>query len=281
MSGFTEVADRIWVARYPLFDVNVSVVGSDRGAVVIDTSTSDSGAASVIAGLRQLGVRSLTGIVNTHAHFDHTFGNHALRAAFGPVPVYAHEEAARALGRQTAAVESWFRRHPDDQTRDDILSTPIDLPTEVFTSLLSVDLGDRVLELVHPGRGHTAGDCVVRLPDADVVWAGDLVEESGPPTYDEDSWPLEWPETLDVVTQLTTDATTVVPGHGAPVDREFILRQRADVAAVAGRIRELHAVGASVEDAIASDGWPLPDLECAIRRGYAHLSGGRRELPLI
>ena len=52
------------------------------------------------------------------------------------------------------------------------------LPTETFSSARAVDLGDRMVELVHPGRGHTAGDLVLRVPDADLVFAGDLVEES-------------------------------------------------------------------------------------------------------
>ena len=54
---------------------------------------------------------------------------------------------------------------------------------------MALDLGDRVVELIHPGRGHTAGDLVVRVPDADVMVAGDLVEESDPPFIGDDSLP--------------------------------------------------------------------------------------------
>ena len=51
-------------------------------------------------------------------------------------------------------------------------------PERTFSSAIALDLGDRYVELVHPGRGHTAGDLVVRVPDADVVLAGDLVEQA-------------------------------------------------------------------------------------------------------
>ena len=61
-----------------------------------------------------------------------------------------------------------------------------------FSSAVQLDLGDRAVELIHPGRGHTAGDLVVRVPDADVVLGGDLVEESDLPFIGDDSWP-RWP----------------------------------------------------------------------------------------
>ena len=88
----------------------------------------------------------------------------------------------------------------------------LDATPQVYVSEdeFELDLGDRAVELIHPGRGHTAGDLVVRVPDADVVLGGDLVEESDPPFIGDDSWPLEWPMTLDLVMGLMTDATVVV-----------------------------------------------------------------------
>jgi len=83
-----------------------------------------------------------------------------------------------------------------------------------FSSAVALDLGDRLVELVHPGRGHTAGDLVVRVPDADVLAAGDLVEQSDPPFIGGDSWPFEWPTTMDLVLGFLGDSTVVVPGHG-------------------------------------------------------------------
>ena len=82
------------------------------------------------------------------------------------------------------------RRRPARATRS---SRPDRAADHTFSSVRSIDLGDRVVELVHPGRGHTGGDLVVRVPDADVLLAGDLVEESAPPSYGPDCFPLDWP----------------------------------------------------------------------------------------
>lgn len=267
---FTEVADRVWVARYEQHDVNVSLVGGSAGLLVVDTHGSATAAREVIEDVRRLGAGDLSGIVNTHWHFDHTFGNRTFLTAYGALPVVAHETAAEELAR-------WG---PDVPCED---GTEIALPDRTFSSALTLDLGDRAVELVHPGRGHTGGDLVVRVPDADVLLAGDLVEESGPPALGDDSYPLDWPVTMELVLGLTTPATTVVPGHGAPVDRVFVDGQRDQLAAVAETIRGLAGRGVPVDEALAAGEWPWDPalLTAAVRRGYQQLPRGQRRLPLV
>ena len=141
----------------------------------------------------------------------------------------------------------------------------------------TIDLGDRQMELMHPGRGHTDGDIVARVPDADVVFGGDLVEESGPPSFGSDSFPLDWAGSLDLVVGLLTDRSVVVPWHGRPVDKDFVQAQRSDVADVSTLIRSLFAAGVAADEALAAGGvnWPYPaaSLGVAVRRGYAQLTG--------
>ena len=72
---------------------------------------------------------------------------------------------------------------------------------------------------------------------------GDLVEESDPPFIGDDSWPLEWPLTLDLVLGLMTDATVVVPGHGKVVDKDFVQDQRTELGVIAETIRDLASRG--------------------------------------
>ena len=89
------MADRVWVARYEWFDVNVTLVGGARGLLVVDThGVGRRGRAAVVDDVRRLGVGDGDGVVNTHEHFDHTFGNAAFREAYGDVPIHAHEAAA-------------------------------------------------------------------------------------------------------------------------------------------------------------------------------------------
>lgn len=191
MTQFTEVADRVWVARLPEHDVNVGLVAGDAGLLVVDTYLAGYPLLELIRSVSSLPILHA---VNTHVHFDHVQGN----PLFGSV--IAHENC-RAEG-----------------------------VTQTFSSVLAVDLGGRLVELLHPGRGHTDNDVVVHVGDADVLLAGDLVEESGPPQAGEDAFPHEWPQTLDLVLQLVSPTTVVVPGHGAPVDREFVENQRNELA---------------------------------------------------
>ncbi len=253
-----EVADRVWVARHEYLDVNVGVVGGSRGLLVIDTLWSEEAARALAARLPG----EVVAVLNTHDHWDHVLGN----AVFGATPIHAHDEAAAVI----AVMEP----------RNDSRIVP---PTQTFSSVTSVDLGDRFVELLHPGRGHTAGDVVARVGDADVLFAGDLVEQGAPPAYGEDSWPLDWPATLDLLADLMGAATVVVPGHGSPVDQAYVEQQRADQGVVAETIRDLASRGVPVGDALREGTWPydVEALEHAVRLGYAHLPRTARQLPLV
>ncbi len=282
MAGFREVADRVWVARQKWYDLNVCLVRGSAGVIVVDTQASARAARAIIEEVRELGIGDVTAIVNTHEHFDHTFGNGAFREAYGEVPIHAHEVAAERTvyaGEQTKE-----RMEPDwdDPYRDEVLETAIVPADHTFSSVRVLDLGDRQVELIHPGRGHTGGDAVIRIGDADIVLAGDLVEESGPPAFGVDCHPLDWPGTLDVVINLVARDTVVVPGHGAIVDRDFVEQQRQDVAITAQTIRDLAAAGVPVDRALAEGEWPFPReaLTHAVPRGYEQLPPGGRSLPL-
>ncbi|HEX7739412.1 MAG TPA: MBL fold metallo-hydrolase, partial [Marmoricola sp.] len=205
--------------------------------------------------VRSLVSAPLHAIVNTHSHYDHVLGNPIVLRDLGPAPVIAHEDTA-AHGV------------PADRT---------------FSSALTLDLGDRQVELVHPGRGHTGGDLVVRVPDADLVLAGDLVEESAAPSFGDDCHPMDWPFTLDLVLQLIGPDTVVVPGHGAPVGREFVQEQRSAIGVVAETIRGLADRGVPADQALDQATWPYPKegLVEAVRRGYEQVPVAPRQLPLV
>ncbi len=287
MADFVEIADRIWVARYEWSDVNVTAVGSERGLLVVDTQGSSAAASEVIDDLRRLARGDVVAIVNTHAHFDHSFGNHAFRAAYGQVPIHAHDTVPADTLAWDAQIKADLASSTHSDTdaphRDDLLATEVVPADHTFSSAVSLDLGDRLVELVHPGRGHTAGDVVVNIPDAGVLLAGDLVEESGPPVFGEDCWPLEWSATLDLLVSMTPTTAIVVPGHGSPVDRSFVDDQRSDIGIVSGTIRDLASRGVPLAQALEVGDWPFEKqlLEHAVRRGYEQLPRGHKQLPLV
>jgi glyoxylase-like metal-dependent hydrolase (beta-lactamase superfamily II) len=286
-AGFAEIGDRCWLARFEFLDVNVGLIGGERGLLVVDTHASEVEARRVVEQVRRLGVGEVVAVVNTHEHFDHAFGNVVFTEAYDAPPIYAHEAAAEGLVTSGPALQERAAGDPDDPRHADIAATRLVLPTATFSSVATVDLGDRIVELVHPGRGHTAGDTVIRVGDADVMFAGDLVEESavrgGVPGYGDDCFPLEWPATLDLVVGLLGRDPVVVPGHGLPVGKEFVEEQRSAVGVVAETIRDLASRGVPVDEALASTEWPYPrqELGSAVRRGYAQLPRSARSLPLL
>lgn len=281
---FREIADRVWVHRAAWFDLNIVAIGGRDGVVVVDPHGSTAAGRQVRDAVAALGAGPVRAVINTHEHFDHTFGNAAFREVDPDVPLHAHEVAAERTRDAGERVQrAYAEEHPDDERTPEVLATEIVPADHTFSSVRVLDLGDRALELVHPGRGHTAGDLVVRIGDADVLLAGDLVEESAPPALGADSHPMDWPLSLDTVLSLTTPATVVVPGHGALVDRAFVEEQRNLLGIVAETIRDLAGRGVPLDQALEVGEWPYPRevLADAVARGYADLPRAQKRLPLV
>lgn len=280
-TGFVEVADRVWVARHRLADVNVVAVGGTHGLVVVDTHSSAGSARVVLDHVRGLGAGDVVAVVNTHAHWDHVLGNSTFAEAYAGTPVVAHEETAATLREHGSAMLEHIGQQVD-QT-----DTRIVVPDRTFSSATVLELGDRQVEVLHPGRGHTGGDAVVWVGDADVLLAGDLVEQNERtghlPGFGDDCFPLEWPATLDLLVSMLGDATTVVPGHGNPVGKHFVMEQRGAIGVVAETVRGLASQGLRPEEMADAASWPYPaqELSQAFTRAFEHLPRGSRSLPLL
>jgi glyoxylase-like metal-dependent hydrolase (beta-lactamase superfamily II) len=291
-SKLIEVASGCFVLRYPEWDVSIGVVAGSGGVLVVDTRASVAQGRRLADDVRRLSpLVPVRWVVNTHQHFDHTFGN----AAFDGATIHAHENAAAGLVAAGDRIKDGIRVDPSldpahpaitAEVLDEVLVTGYRLPDETFSSTAVIDLGDRYVELAYPGRGHTDGDVVVCVPDADVVFGGDLIEQSADPAYGSDCFPLDWAGSLDLMIGMLTPRTVVVPGHGDPVDKEFVQDQRADVSDVGELIRSLYAQGVAESAALRAGaegssgagpgptGWPYPpsQLSHAVSRGYAALA---------
>jgi glyoxylase-like metal-dependent hydrolase (beta-lactamase superfamily II) len=268
---FAEVADGVYVLRYPVLDVNSTLVVGPDEALLVDTLATPAQAAELAAAVRRVTPLPYR-VVNTHHHFDHCFGN-AVVAGPG-AEVWAHEGCADRLAalddRALAEIAAEFPR-----LADGILATTVRVPDRTVREETVLDVGGRTVQLVHLGRGHTDDDLVVVVPDAATVVAGDLVEESGPPGFG-DAWPLDWPATdaalLEIVEGLVGTAT-VVPGHGAAVGRDFVKAQHDELARLAWLCRDGHADDRPPEDVAAVAPYGPGVALVAVLRAYADLDG--------
>jgi glyoxylase-like metal-dependent hydrolase (beta-lactamase superfamily II) len=269
--GFVEVADRVHVLRYPSVDVNVTLVVGDGSALVVDTLSTPAQAREMESLARRIIGTAPWTIVNTHHHFDHCFGNATLARSSDP-PIWAHMAAIAAMGvpdRARIAAEGYAPVDPD--LARELVDVELLLPTNVVRDSSTLDVGGREVSLLFLGRGHTAGDLVVHVLDADALVAGDLVEESGPPAFD-DAFPFEWPATLDAILRLCGADTVVVPGHGRPVGPGFVLGQREEQAALAEWIRDAYAAAVPADSAALAAPFGATAALPAVRRGYAELA---------
>lgn len=259
-----EVGPGVFRRRYASFDLNVAAVVASDGVLVVDTRASPREAQELLDDLRHLSRRPARWVVNTHWHVDHTLGN----ALFPLAEIWGHPSVPAMLAQRGAAAAVELVGAESEGAE------PV-APSRFVATSHWLDLGDRGVELRHLGRAHTDGDVVVVVPEAGVVLAGDLVEQSGPPAYGDDSYPLEWPATLARVGELLGAGSAVVPGHGDVVDRKFVCAQLEGLEAVARALRELHGAGIPLAEALEAgrDRWPWPasTLVHAVERGYRQL----------
>jgi glyoxylase-like metal-dependent hydrolase (beta-lactamase superfamily II) len=124
-----------------------------------------------------------------------------------------------------------------DGVVDDLAQASIVPPSLTFEHTLSVFLGRREVRVMHLGRGNTAGDAVVYVPDAKVLATGDLVVRPSPYAYD--AYMSEW---LVVMKRLMAiDAAVIVPGHGAVMHDFAYVRTVAEM--VESVITQVHDAG--------------------------------------
>jgi glyoxylase-like metal-dependent hydrolase (beta-lactamase superfamily II) len=274
VATFVEIGTDVHVMRYPILDVNVSLIVGGEVAVVVDTLSTTAQAIELGAAVRAITPLPLV-LVNTHHHFDHCFGNAVLADLSPGSQIWAHEATLFTLREDGAKLQrAWYEQllPVDPELAEGVAAVTLRPPERGVQGESIMDIGGRVVELRHLGRAHTEGDLIVVVPDADVLIAGDLVEQAGPPSF-EDSYPVEWPETLAALRLLPLPTAVIVPGHGAPVDLEFVRAQHDELTELAWLIRDGHADGAKPESVAAKAPYDPAVALVAVRRGYADLAG--------
>jgi glyoxylase-like metal-dependent hydrolase (beta-lactamase superfamily II) len=260
-----EIADRVFTRRYRFFDQQVGVVLGGRDVLLIDTRISEVQGREIRDDLRELTRDPVSIVVNTHWHHDHTFGNHVFR----PVAIWGHERCPIGMRRDGERMRAALIAGLPEMAAD-FAEVTIDPPEHVFGEHAEIEVGDRRVDLRYLGLGHTDSDIVIEVPGTGVVFAGDLIENGATPAF-QDSYPLDWPETVSRLAERIHGA--VVPGHGEVADRAFVDAQLAAFLEIARLGREVHAGALTLDDAIGASPFDPETSREPLERTLAQLRG--------
>jgi glyoxylase-like metal-dependent hydrolase (beta-lactamase superfamily II) len=188
-------------------DPNTGVIVGDDGVIVIDAQATPAMAGEVIARVREVTDKPIRHVVLSHYHAVRVLG----ASAYGADEIIA-SDATRALivERGQEDWDSEYGRFPRLFRAADTIPG-LTWPSLTFPERMTLWVGRRRVDLIHLGRGHTAGDIVAWVPDSRVMFSGDLVEYRSA-CYCGDAHFADWPETLMNVASFEPDA--LVPGRG-------------------------------------------------------------------
>jgi glyoxylase-like metal-dependent hydrolase (beta-lactamase superfamily II) len=272
MATWNEVSDRVYQRRYDPLDISVSVVAGADGLLVVDTRCNPREADEIRSDIAELSTLPIRWVANTHAHYDHSFGNQG----FPDAEIFGHHLVPRHFAEYEQPRLAAWAMNPAASPQHDWRGVTLTPPTVLVSSVLELDLGDRRVRFHPLPPGHTDTDLVVEIPDAATWLVGDILEQSGPPMYGSGSFPLDWPGVLDMLAESVSPHDVLVPGHGSPVDLAFLLEQAGVLRVVADGIRSSFDQSEPLESAserIASvSRLPLEIVESAVLRGYTLLS---------
>jgi glyoxylase-like metal-dependent hydrolase (beta-lactamase superfamily II) len=216
-TSFTEVGPGLY-AFTAEGDPNTGVIIGDESVMVVEAQATPRLARKVIECIRGVTDKPISHLVLTHYHAVRVLG----ASAYGAREVIM-SEAARGMVEERGA-EDWaseFGRFPRlFQGHEEIPG--LTWPTTTFSEAMTVYLGKRKVEIMHLGRAHTAGDAVVWVPDAEVMFTGDIVEYHSA-CYCGDGYFSDWADTLNNIAGF--DPVAIAPGRGdALIGREMVAK---------------------------------------------------------
>ncbi len=204
--SFTEVGRDLW-AFTAQGDPNTGVIIGDDSVMIVDAQATPRLAGKVIEKVRSVTDKPIKYVVLTHYHAVRVLG----ASAYGASEVIMSETArAQVCERGQEDWDSEFGRFPRlFQGHESIPG--LTWPTLTFADRATFYLGRRRVDLQFLGRAHTAGDIVAHVPDANVMFTGDIVEYHSA-CYCGDAHFGDWPATLEAIRSFAPDA--IAPGRG-------------------------------------------------------------------
>ena len=244
--SFDEIGDGLY-AFTAEGDPNSGVIIGDESVMVIEAQATPLLARKVIEHIRSVTDKPISHLVLTHYHAVRVLG----ASAYGASQIIM-SDAARAMVVERGQ-EDWdseFQRFPRLFEGHDSIPG-LTWPTTTFSRSMSVYLGTRRIDIRHLGRAHTAGDAVVHVPDQNVMFTGDIVEDHSA-CYCGDGHFADWGHTLDAISAFRPDA--IAPGRGGALQgREAvdgaIECTRDFVQSTFDPVRRVAAAGGSLKEA--------------------------------
>ena len=256
--GLHEVADRVWAWTLPDGGYgwsNAGLVAGDGASLLVDTLFDLALTREMLTAMKPITDRApITDALITHSNGDHTHGNQLLDAsvriiaAQGTAEEIAHGMAPEMLAMtQTANLGPVATPYARDRFGHfDFSGITVRNADQTFDRDLTIEVGGRQVNLLNLGPAHTAADSVVHVPDAGVLFGGDLLFIGCTPIV----WagPIaNWVAACDAMIAL--DAPTVVPGHGPVTDPDGIRAVRGYLVHVAEQAEAAYRKGLSWAEA--------------------------------
>jgi len=256
--GLHEVADRVWAWILPDGGYgwsNAGLVAGDGASLLVDTLFDLALTREMLTAMKPITDRApITDALITHSNGDHTHGNQLLDgsvriiAAEGTAEEIAHGMAPEMLAMaQTANLGPVATRYARDRFGHfDFSGIKLRNADQTFGRDLTIDVGGRRINMLNLGPAHTAADSIVHVPDAGVLFGGDLLFIGCTPIV----WagPIaNWVAACDAMIAL--DAPIVVPGHGPVTDPDGIRAVRGYLAHVAEQAEAAYRKGLSWAEA--------------------------------
>ena len=269
-----KVADGVYAAIAKpggLASGNAGFVIGDDGVLIFDTFFTPAAIEELIGEIQSLTKLPIKYAVNSHYHLDHTGGNQVLVAR--GVPIIAHDNvmiwqttknrrflpAPEELQKRKADAAKQLAEIPEDQKDkraqlerqirrlDAMMAIKLTNPTKTFgAGTMRLKLGKREVILATL-PGHTGGDVFAYVPDANVVFTGDLGWSKTLPNL-VDATVNDWIPTLDKILGQYSNAK-YIPGHGNVADAADIRDFRDYLADLRARVTKGLADGLTVDQA--------------------------------
>ena len=199
-------------------DPNSGVIIGDESVMIIEAQATPRLAQKVIDSVRGVTEKPISHVVLTHYHAVRVLG----ASAFGAQNIIMSDKArAMVVERGQEDWDSEFQRFPRLFEGHESI-TGLTWPTTTFSDSMSVYLGNRRVDIKQIGRAHTAGDTIIHVPDQNVMYTGDIVEDHSA-CYCGDGHFGDWGQTLDNIMAYDVDA--IAPGRGeALVGKDAVSR---------------------------------------------------------